>query len=287
MSVVKIINTLEEALQLRDDNKLIGLYQMPDEVYHSHKLRAINQSGLKKMMQSPAHYKAWKKESQKETPALRFGKMFHMAILEPEKFKELYIPNTLGKLDLRKTENKIKKQQFEEENAGKIIIEVDEHKALTGMQDSFYNHPYAKNLISNGHAELACFWKDADTGILCKCKLDYFTPQLDIVTDLKTTEDASQFAKSAAKYDYHFQNAWYLDAARNHFDISTQMIFIPIEKTLPHGLRLIKLSNDDISDGRDMYKRYLERFAECLSNDSWPCYDYELTEIELPRWKNT
>jgi hypothetical protein len=287
MSQVKIIATLEEALELRNENKLIGLFEMDDEVYHSHKLRAMNQSGLIKMMQSPAHYKAWKKEPTKETPALRFGKMFHMSILEPDKFKENYITDTLGKLDMRKTENKIKKQQFEEENQGKIIIEESEYKSLTGMQESFKSHPYTKNLISGGYSELACFWKDSATGILCKCKFDYFNPRLDLVIDLKTTEDASKFAKSAAQYDYHFQNAWYLDAARNHFHIETQMIFIPIEKTAPYGIRLIKLTNDDISDGRDMYKRYLEKFSKCLSTDSWPCYDYELAEIEMPRWKNT
>lgn len=287
MDIIKI-ETLEEAIELRDSNKLVGLFDMDDDIYHSHKLRAMNQSGLVKLVQSPAHYRAWTREPQKDTKALTFGRMFHKAILEPDKFKKEYISASgLGKLDLRKAVDKARLQEFKDQNPDKTIITKEDYDTLLGMQEAVYSHPYIDNLLSDGQAEISYFWKERETGVLCKARFDYLNPRLDLLLDPKTTEDASDFAKSAAQWNYHIQNAFYIDAVRNFADIRTVMIFIVVEKPIPHGVRLIKLSPDDIETGREVYKRCLRRFAECLSTNSWPNYKYDITEVELPRWKLT
>ena len=46
-------------------------------------------SALKEFMTSPKHFYAYK-TNKETTKAMEAGKLFHMAILEPEKFKETY-----------------------------------------------------------------------------------------------------------------------------------------------------------------------------------------------------
>jgi hypothetical protein len=280
---IKKINNLDEAVSLRNENNLIGLFDMSDEIYFSPKLRAINQSGLLKMRQSPAHYKAHTEEERKETAALRFGKMFHCAILEPEKFRDMYV--TLNEpINARTKEGKQLLADFEAQNQGKIIIKIEEKEQLLNMQKAVYEHPYITKLLSGGYSELSCFWIDNITNVLCKCKFDYFNPQFDFIVDLKTTEDASEFSLSAAKYNYHVQNAFYIDGARNFLDINVTMLFIPVEKSKPHGVKICSISPYDIQNGREIYRHYLDKFSECLSTDNWPCYPQSTELIELPHW---
>ena len=280
------INTIEEALEFKAQKKLVGQFEMPDEVYFSPKLEAISQSGLKFFSQSPAHYKASLIEPE-ETPALLFGKMFHAALLEPDIFAERYVSGKeLGKLDLRTNADNAKLFAFKEKHAGKTIIQENEFDQLTAMQKVFWSHPYMENIMKDALTEQAFFWNDPETGVLCKMKIDILNPRLVLVSDLKSTIDASEFYKTAANNGLHIQNAFYIDHLRMILDLQAVLIFIVVEKSLPYGIRLCKLSTDDIKNGRILYKEYLKKYADCFYSDSWPCYPYDIQTVELPAWAN-
>ena len=65
---------------------------VPAEVYHQRRLDVASASGLQRMLRSPAHFREWVEspEADKETPALTFGRAFHMATLEPDVFERTY-----------------------------------------------------------------------------------------------------------------------------------------------------------------------------------------------------
>lgn len=283
MSNIVKINTLEEAIELRDKNKLLGQFFMPNDVYHSHELRAINSSGLKKFRQSPRHYKTWTNEPPKVTPALRMGTMIHEAILEPDVYKNKY---TLGPdVNLRTNAGKAEMEAFINANPGKEIITKEEKEKVDAIMEASQRHPYYESVFSNGFAELALFWEDEDTGVLCKAKLDYLKVLSKLLTDVKTTEDASEFDKSCANFDYHIPNAFYLDGCRIVLDLIPDFIYWVVEKTPPYGIRLLKLDGYSVGYGYEIYKKYIRQYADCLMLDKWPCYPYDVERVSLPAWK--
>ena len=60
-------------------------YNEPPEIYHA--TRAISKSGMDKLRQAPAKFKAWRDgAAEEETEALLFGSVFHCLALEPGEF---------------------------------------------------------------------------------------------------------------------------------------------------------------------------------------------------------
>lgn len=49
------------------------------EAYHA--VKALSNSGISRLLQTPAHFKAWRDgEAQKQTEAMAFGQMFHLKL---------------------------------------------------------------------------------------------------------------------------------------------------------------------------------------------------------------
>jgi hypothetical protein len=59
---------------------------------------ALSSSAIKQLMDSPNTYKYVTEYGNKETPALRTGKLVHWAILEPQKFSEQIFVNVSSKI---------------------------------------------------------------------------------------------------------------------------------------------------------------------------------------------
>jgi hypothetical protein len=47
---------------------------------------ALNYSSAKELLKSPAHYKAYLETPRKDTPAMRLGRLTHLALFEPGKY---------------------------------------------------------------------------------------------------------------------------------------------------------------------------------------------------------
>jgi len=78
-----------EQPELRVPGVTTGCYSMAatDENYHR-KCIGASSSALKKLLRSPAHYKAYKAAKDQDSPARRFGRAVHAMCLEPETFDE-------------------------------------------------------------------------------------------------------------------------------------------------------------------------------------------------------
>ena len=51
-------------------------------------INALSYSGAKHILRSPAHYQAWLKAEHKDTPALKLGRLAHLAALQPDVCRE-------------------------------------------------------------------------------------------------------------------------------------------------------------------------------------------------------
>ena len=196
---------------------------MSDEEYFADP--AIDQSGLKQWMISPAKYVA-SLEQPNDSPVLRLGSLIHAQVLGS---------GTDGyaiKPDMRTKLGKAKAAKLTE--AGKTLVSQDDLTLAENMAtvtSPLFDH-------ERGAAEQAIF--EDYQGLMLKGKYDWLPSEPDAdgvlrIVDYKTTSDATQFPYHAWKYGYHIQAAYYMMLYRlEGYDGFLGFRFIVQEKTAPY-----------------------------------------------------
>ena len=246
----------------------------------------VSSTDLKHMVKSPAHFRYWKDNPQEDTPALLFGRSVHKYVLEKDDFFSEFAvaPN----VDKRTKAGKEEWDLFEADNKGKDIISADDFEKINAMYDALYGTPYVAKLMS-GKAELSFFMEDENTGLTMKCGPDKLTDIGDahLLIDYKSCSDATseQFMKDAIKLMYDLQMAYYKDILDKQRGCEHTVIFIAQEKTAPYLVNVLEANEYFIKSGRDMYRTYLDMYAECVKSGNW----YGLVKdgintLGLPNW---
>lgn len=264
-----------------------GLHpSVPESEYHARIPGVASKSVLDLVDRSPAHYAAWLAGAQQEeTPALAFGKAFHCALLEPDIFARTHVRlASFG--DCRKKENKLARDAWKAENGGKVGVDPDDYLRIEAMIAAVRKHPLASRMIRDGLPEATLRWQDTETGIECKSRADYYVPELAMVVDVKTTEDArgNSFAKSCANYRYHVQQALYESGFATIGKRLAHFLFVAVEKAAPHGVMVHRLDEDATARGWRAAQRNLETMRQCIELDQWPGYDTSINTLSLPPW---
>jgi hypothetical protein len=206
----------------------------------------VSQSMLKVLDASPARYHALyvaRTMEQQTTEAMRFGSMFHCAMLEPWQFKASYaVP---PKCDRRTTVGKQTYATWCAENGDKTPVDADDFCTLIAMQAAVLKHSDAALMLqADGPVEKPIRWHDR---ILRKAKPDKLIPGMGIIADVKTIADPSPrgFASAAAKFGWYLQASWYKDAAWHETSDDYRFLFICVGKERPHEVAIYELTDDD------------------------------------------
>lgn len=178
--------------------------------------------------------------------------------------------------------------EWTENNPGRIVLSPEQWDQLHEMAAAVHAHPAAGSLLTScpGEAEKSVYWIDATTGVLCRCRPDWWRDD-NVIVDLKTTEDASPegFAKSMANYRYDVQAAYYLDGIQQATGKRPKaFVFIAVEKKPPYGVGVYVLDSDSLELGRAQYQHDLRVYAECERSGIWPGYGDKIQTISLPAW---
>lgn len=276
------------ASQITPDDVDAGAYTDVSMVEY-HDGPGISKSGLDKIAQSPRHY--WNAYLNPEsvqaepTPAQLLGSAAHCWILEPDEFGQRYAVRPEG-IDRRTKDGKARWSEFETEATGKEIITAEQYEHVMRMGEAVRDKDKAAAMLSRGDPEVTAFWRDDETGALCKCRPDWVSTA-GFVVDLKTTADASpkSFARTATNFRYHVSSAFSMDGMRAATGRRlAAYAFLVVESTPPYGVALYVL--DDLSQerGHELYRRDLTRYAECLANDHWPDYSPDVETLMLPQY---
>lgn len=234
------------------------------------------------MNRSPMHYKHGFGEA---TDAMRLGSLVHSGVLEPLSIAKRYtfMPNYSNhpenvtgsgarSFSSSTTFVKTMEEQFRKMNHDKEIVTEAEYDMMCGMAAALMLNQAAKELLSNGVAEVSCVWVDESTGLRCKCRIDWLDVPRGLFCDLKTTQDASDFERSIVKFGYHRQMAFYgRGLAANGIDASPWIL--ATEKKAPFGCRAAPMDAVAISYGHKEIDALLARVVECQSSGQWPGYD--------------
>lgn len=178
--------------------------------------------------------------------------------------------------------------EWTENNPGRIVLSPEVWDQLHAMRDAVHNHPAAHALLTSvpGEAEKSVYWIDPTTGVLCRCRPDWWRED-NVLVDVKTTDDASPegFAKSMANWRYDVQAAFYMDGIEQATGKRPKsFVFIAVEKKPPYAVGVYVLDSASLELGRAQYQHDLRVYAECLANDNWPGYGDKIQTINMPAW---
>lgn len=276
---------------------------LSNDEYHEHK--AVSRSMLMELKKSPKkyYYKYLSGKYEKDdTEALKMGSAFHTLILEPEKFTEVaaIMPDHLKKPSISQINAKQPSDstilqienwnKFQEENAGKCHLKLDQIEALRGMADSLRAEPATQKLIGKkGLVEPSIFWTDEETGIDVKCKIDFLTMDYKFTVDIKTTTDVSEdsFQRAIPNYGYDLQAFIQQEAV---FQLTGERpeatIFMCCEKDEPFDTGFYMADDAILRRGELWYRELLKTLAKCRLNNHWPSQGGGLIRaITLPTWE--
>lgn len=255
-----------------------GVYKLSFEEYSL--INAVNFSTLKEMRRSPLHYRHAVEIGFDDSDAFRLGRASHTAVFEPERFALDYA--------VFRGERRSGKdwEAFKDAHPGQTILRVDDYLTAIAIRDAVRNHPVAKKYLDSGIAERSIVWRDGDTDLLCKGRVDWHNDFHPALVDLKTTRDGDDrmFSSAAARYGYHLQLAFYADGLKTLTGRDCRVIMIVVEKDAPHDVVVYRIDVDVLHAGREEYRELLKRVRGCRDGNIWPGRHTEEQSFELPPW---
>lgn len=248
-----------------------------------HKLERLSPSGIAALLRSPAHYRAQRKAwgEQEPSKALRIGQAVHIMTLEPEK-EASHVP--VAPVVNKRT--KVGKAEWEawcdDLHEDAVVLDRNERWVARSAADAILNHRgLQRSELLTGIPERTIIWNEH--GVPAKARPDMIAER-GFWPDIKTTEDASDFARSAAKYGYARQAAWLQMAAAAAGLECHGVVFVVVEKSPPFGVRIVQFDSTALIQGEREIFRALDTYRRCLEADAWPSYDIQLETISLPLW---
>lgn len=167
---------------------------------------------------------------------------------------------------------------------------VEEAQRLEAIGAAVLAHPLAGRMCESSEREVAFTWRDDGTGIDCRARLDMLRLRAGsaAIVDLKSTEDPSphEFARSAARYGYHRQAAFYSRPIREIVGAAPMFCFVAVRSTPPHEVAVYRLTPEDIAAADKQVDRALRQLAACVETNTWaaPWESPTAQTLNLPRW---
>lgn len=306
---------MSELVQVDQPHQLVREHPLgvfPDlDIDAYHQGDGISKTGLDAIARSPAYFFGQYRHPQR--PPFRRkagqleGSLAHCAALEPEHFDRRYvvIPDDAPNRPSSR-QREAKKPSVETLNAiawwddflvqhnGKEVITAAQREAALRQGDNIRALPEVRDAMLNGAAELSAYWRDEKTGLLCRCRPDWTyrcgTRQC-VLLDVKTFNDcrAAEFRRQVQRKRYDCQDAYYSDG----FQIASGMevlafVFIVVETEWPYLADVLMLDDASKAEGRALYRRDLDTYAECLRTDTWPMPAQGIQVINTTRkWSST
>lgn len=283
-----------------DASNTVGLAAESADSYYRRELDVANHTGLTILDgRSPAHFKHWVEnpDQDNDTEALAFGKAFHCATLEPDVFDKTYtvLPaNAPARPGRRSWEAKAPSRDmrlamdwwsnFEHATRGKVIVTASDYERVRRMAESIQNHSAAvAGLLVGGKREHTFRWRDEETGVRCKARVDNYESG-EFMLDLKKTRDASfeAFARSITSYRYDQQAAHYTTGARICDRPVPRYIILACEDVPPYVCQPYFLDPMAEERGFNLRRRAIRKQAQCLNTGIWPGYSTRFEQISLP-----
>lgn len=268
----------------------IGAY--PDVPFREYlKWDAPSSHDLALIRRSPLHYTEAKINPPEPTPVMSFGSACHALVLQGGPGLVHSSVAVAPKVDRRTKAGKAMWSDFLAGAEGQTVIKEDEYFTIRQMARAIEESPAGSGVLKAApNREHSCLWEGTG-GVICRGRPDAYGPNL--IVDLKTCQDASadEFGRSAARYGYHAQAAFYYDGLRSAeiVEAGATFVFLAVEKTAPFGVAVYAMTDEHLEAGRQLYQPALETYVECRESGQWPAYagSTKIQPLSLPKWAMT
>lgn len=214
------------------------------------------------------------------TPAMDFGSVIHLMLLEPSKVADAVAepyPEVApdGKKWLRRKGSDHEKWWAEEEEKrkGKLAFTQDDWDRANATVESVKENKQAmKFLEREGKPEFSIFWTDRDTGFRLKCRVDWMSS---VALDIKTTCDPSPraYASQIARMGYIRKKAHYeAGLLALYGNNAPRFAHIAIETQEPFRIACYEIDDrtkDGLSLGRLQRRATLAALKDCYETGDW------------------
>jgi hypothetical protein len=151
-------------------------------------------------------------------------------------------------------------------------------------------HKTAGQWLSGAQNQVTLIWKDPETKVECKGRIDVLRP--DRIIELKTTQSAqpSMFHRLAYNMKYHVGAAIYHDAylylktGAYPTQIEMAVSLIVAETEPPYDVVCYDYDEESLLAGRMTYRVALERYLNCMTEKIWRGYSDVAEPISIPAW---
>lgn len=258
--------------------------------YHSLK-HYWSSSDLKYLSKSsPEHFAykyfgAGRAEQIKVTDDMALGSLVHCFLLTPDEFeKDFFI---IPPLNLRKNEDKEKKENLIKNNPGKTPVTDELIQQAVLMTNSAMAHPKVRELLEPLKKELSFFWTCPFSGLNFRAKLDGASSRHFI--ELKTTGDASPefFSKHIFDMNWDLSLVHYRNGVKAIMDVEPPAYFIAIEREPPYTVQPYLAGPGVWETGHHKWLDAVTKLSDGLQKNQWPAYfdmKGDIPEINPPPW---
>lgn len=242
-------------------------------------LVALNFSGAKELLKSPAHYQSYLARNREETKALRVGSYVHALVLEPAKAVTKFA--VAPECDKRTKEGKAIFADWEATKPeGATVMTAEEAVMCEAVANAMSN---ARNALGITFTETELMFLSDDNGVPVKTAIDAIGSD-GYLYDLKTTEDASPqgFLKAVRAYRYNLQAYVYRTAFERAFkQRPLGFRFIVCEKEPPYATAVYEIGPELMSYAVADWERARKLWADCTESNVWPGYPSEVQVVDL------
>lgn len=262
-----------------------GFFVIDDEEYWS--APGFSQSTAKACLRSPQHTRVMGRPPSK---AMEMGTLIHARILDPESFREgishLIRPDHYpaegkkGEMPTMKRWNGnatfCKDWMDAVEVKGIPVLSPGDMEELEASVQAFEMDPMAEMLLQNGYTEVAAFYRDRETGVMLKGKMDIIAEDAFgkiWIPDVKVTADGSpeEFVEVAGRLKYPVQSAFYTHLARGLLgdEPEIQFVFGTIEAKGAHLVDWHAMDSTAMAWGDRKWRQALDSYLNAKKRDVW------------------
>ena len=267
-----------------------GAYRMPSDTYHRDPVVPAPSlsSGLARLMldASPLHVwtghpklnPAWQPDD--PSRRLSLGSVAHRILLGAGAAFRVLPFDDYKKKDAQAARD----AAFD---AGLVPILAAQHALALEIAEAATGQLPA-GLLEDGDAEVVVAAQDGPAWL--RAQLDWWSSDRIVAVDYKTTSGLASegaFVSQLARMGYDVQAAFYLRVIARAFpDLAgrVRFLFIAQEIEPPYALATYELSQADLFVAERKVDVAIDRWIECLREDTWPGYAPGVTRVSLPEW---
>lgn len=241
----------------------------------------VHYSDLRKMAQSPAHYRHGILHPKEPTPAMLMGSAIDDCVFGGGHRIEVYDGVRYGR----------KWEEFASRNQGKIILKPEQSELSYTAALAVKRDPVAHVLIYGPGVEhqRVVHWEQNGLPFAAgiagdRGGFDVLGPHY--VADLKSTTctQPDQWSRHAVRMMYHCQMAAYRAGARCIGREVRNCFLIGVEAYPPHCVTVLRLSDDLLEAGDKIVAGWCDTLRRCEDSDEWPGYTQSVVECDTPSW---